>query len=140
MPFVLGLSLLALQGPSSKTPPEPAPPTSIAATRAAVPPVIDGKDDDAVWQQAPRITQFRVFRPTDGAIPKFQTEARVAYDVHNLYVFVRAFDPHPDSIVALLARRDVMTPSDVISIFIDSYHDRRTRGATDSRRSPGPTG
>ncbi len=126
MPFSLLLGLAALQGPTSKAQPEPAPPTSVAATRAAVAPVIDGKDDDAVWQQTPRITQFRVFRPTDGAIPKFQTEARVAYDAHNLYVFVRAFDPHPDSIVALLARRDVMTPSDVISIFIDSYHDRRT--------------
>src|SRR5258707_1343193 len=126
MPLSLLLGLAALQGPSPKSAPEPAPPTSVAATRAAIPPVIDGKDDDAVWQQAPRITQFRVFRPTDGAIPKFQTEARVAFDAHNLYVFVRAFDPHPDSIVALLARRDVMTPSDVISIFIDSYHDRRT--------------
>ena len=126
MPFSLLLGLAALQGPSSRAQPDPAPPTSVAATRAAVPPVIDGKDDDAVWQQAPRVTQFRVFRPTDGATPKFQTEARVAYDNHNLYVFVRACDPHPDSIVALLARRDVMTPSDVISIFIDSYHDRRT--------------
>jgi hypothetical protein len=28
--------------------------------------------------------------------------------------------------VGLLARRDVSTPSDLISIFIDSYHDRRT--------------
>ncbi|HET9706956.1 MAG TPA: DUF5916 domain-containing protein, partial [Gemmatimonadales bacterium] len=126
MPLALLLGLAALQGPSSKPKPDPAPPTSVAATRTTVPPVIDGKDDDAVWHQAPRITQFRVFRPTDGATPKFQTEARVAYDNHNLYVFVRAFDPHPDSIVALLARRDVMTPSDVISIFIDSYHDRRT--------------
>lgn len=94
--------------------------------RATVPPVIDGRDDDAVWQETPRISAFRVFRPVDGALPKFQTEARVAYDSRNLYVFVRAFDPHPDSIVGLLARRDVQTPSDLISVFIDSYHDRRT--------------
>jgi hypothetical protein len=33
--------------------------------------------------------------------------AKVAYDERNLYVFIRAYDPHPDSILAILARRDV---------------------------------
>lgn len=55
-----------------------------------------------------------------------RTAASVAYDARNLYVFVRAFDPHPDSIVSLLARRDEMPPSDRITVMIDSYHDRRT--------------
>jgi hypothetical protein len=41
-------------------------------------------------------------------------------------VFVRAFDPHPDSIIKLLERRDTFTPSDMVWIFVDSYHDRRT--------------
>ena len=41
-------------------------------------------------------------------------------------MFVRAFDPHPDSIIRLLERRDTFTPSDMIWLFIDSYHDRRT--------------
>src|SRR5213079_1566441 len=44
----------------------------------------------------------------------------------NLYVLVRAFDPHPDSIRALLARRDVRTASDEIKVLIDSYHDKRS--------------
>src|SRR5215471_9600559 len=52
MQFALLLGLAALQGPSSKPQPEAAPPTSVAATRAVVPPIIDGKDDDAVWKQA----------------------------------------------------------------------------------------
>ncbi|HEX7939843.1 MAG TPA: DUF5916 domain-containing protein, partial [Gemmatimonadaceae bacterium] len=47
-------------------------------------------------------------------------------DERNLYVLVRAFDPHPDSIRAFLARRDVSTASDEIKIYIDSYHDRRS--------------
>ena len=101
-------------------------PTGVAATRAAVAPVIDGRDDDAVWRSAPAITAFRVFRPVENGEPKFRTAAKVAYDAHYLYVFVRAFDPHPDSIVGLLARRDAMTPSDLITVFIDSFHDRRT--------------
>ena len=73
----------------------------VVATRATVAPVIDGRDDDAVWRTAPAITQFRVFRPVEDGEPKFRTEAKVAYDAHYLYVFVRAFDPHPDSIVGL---------------------------------------
>src|SRR5690348_3258422 len=43
-----------------------------------------------------------------------------------MYVFVRAFDPHPDSIITVRARRDYFTPSDMIWLFLDSYHDRRT--------------
>jgi Domain of unknown function (DUF5916)/Carbohydrate family 9 binding domain-like len=96
------------------------------AVRASTPPVIDGKDDDAVWREAPPITAFKQWQPTEGKEPRFKTEAKVAYDAANLYVFVRAFDPHPDSIIKLLERRDSFTPSDMIWVFVDSYHDRRT--------------
>ena len=100
--------------------------SSATATRADVAPVIDGKDDDKVWRVAPTISNFREWRPTEDKAPRFRTEAKVAYDAANLYVFVRAFDPHPDSIRQLLERRDTFTPSDMVWLFIDSYHDRRT--------------
>ena len=100
--------------------------TTVHATRATTPPVIDGRDDDAVWAAAPAIDQFLEAQPTEGATPKARTVARVAYDAHNLYVFVRAYDPHPDSIVRLLSRRDEPTASDHITILVDSYHDHRT--------------
>lgn len=91
-----------------------------------MPPVIDGRDDDLVWRSASVIDQFQEARPSEGARARVRTEARVAYDTHNLYVFVRAFDPHPDSIVGLLARRDQQTASDHITLMLDPYHDRRT--------------
>src|SRR5256885_12095622 len=97
-----------------------------SAVRAASPVVIDGRDDDAVWRVAPAISQFREFQPKEDGDPRFATEARVAYDDRNLYVFIRAFDPHPDSILKLLARRDVRAASDQLKIMIDSYHDRRS--------------
>lgn len=100
--------------------------TGATATRAEVAPTIDGTDDDAVWRIAPPITAFTQWQPTEGKKPRFPTEAKVAYDAANLYVFVRAFDPHPDSIIKLLERRDSWTASDMIWLFIDSYHDRRT--------------
>ena len=90
------------------------------------PPVIDGKDNDEVWRQAQVITTFRQFRPVEDADPTVRTEAKLAYDDRNFYAFVRAFDPHPDSILKLLARRDIRVCCDQIKIVIDSYHDRRT--------------
>jgi hypothetical protein len=107
--------------------PVPAPTdTGASAVRAEVPPVIDGKDDDQVWRTAPVITGFKQWQPTEGKESRFRTEARVAFDAANLYVFVRAFDPHPDSIIRILERRDTFTPSDMVWLFVDSYHDRRT--------------
>ncbi len=105
-----------------------APPTdtSATATRADVAPTIDAKEDDAVWKSAPVISRFKQWRPTEGKEARFKTEAKIAYDASNLYFLVRAFDPHPDSILKLLERRDSFTSSDMIWLFIDSYHDRRT--------------
>ena len=98
--------------------------TATAATAAAVRAthgvVIDGRDDDEVWRTAPAITQFREFQPRENGDPRFATEAKVAYDDRNLYVFIRAFDPHPDSILKLLARRDVRAATDQLKIMIDS--------------------
>ena len=97
-----------------------------AAVRALTAPAIDGSDADAVWATATPITAFREWRPTEDGEPRFKTEARIAYDAANLYVFVRAFDPHPDSILKILARRDAFTSSDMIWVMVDSYHDHRT--------------
>src|SRR5689334_1630492 len=96
------------------------------AVRATVAPVIDGKDDDAVWKSAPAYSDFVEFQPTEGKTPRYKTEFRAAYDDRNLYVFVRAYDPHPDSIMSALTRRDVRGSADQLKVMIDSYHDRRS--------------
>jgi hypothetical protein len=100
--------------------------TVATAISISVPPELDGRDDDAVWRGAPVIDAFRQFHPAEDGEPSFRTEARLAYDARNLYVLVRAFDPHPDSILPLLSRRDVRTNSDQIKVVIDAYRDRRT--------------
>jgi hypothetical protein len=99
---------------------------SAQATRARTAPVLDGRETDAVWASATQISAFRIYDPVEDGEPTMRTMAKVAYDDRNLYVLVRAFDPHPDSIVSLLSRRDVRTASDQIKIVIDSYFDRRT--------------
>ncbi|MEO5825665.1 MAG: DUF5916 domain-containing protein [Gemmatimonadales bacterium] len=127
MLFIVAIAL-AFQGDAnpSAVPSQDSMLRNVTATRAGVAPAIDGRDDDAVWKQAPRTVQFREARPAEDGLPQQQTAFQVAYDAHYLYVFVRAFDTHPDSIVSLLSRRDAPTASDQLSVFIDSYHDRRT--------------
>ncbi|HEX6557824.1 MAG TPA: DUF5916 domain-containing protein [Longimicrobiales bacterium] len=96
------------------------------ALRTAQAIVIDGLAGDAVWQMAPKLSGFTQFEPKDGGAPSFKTEFQVSYDDRNLYVFVRAYDPHPDSIRHALTRRDQRGPSDQIKVLIDAYHDKRT--------------
>ncbi|MHB1313287.1 MAG: DUF5916 domain-containing protein [Gemmatimonadaceae bacterium] len=114
------------QAPAGPAPAEPPRAPTVRATRAAAPPVLDGRDDDAVWRVAPVIDGFLESRPTEAAAPKQRTEARVAYDARNLYVFVRAYDTAPDSIVSVRWRRDDQTASDQLIVMVDSYHDKRT--------------
>lgn len=111
---------------STRARPSAAPTSRTSATRAAKAPTIDGVDGDEAWRVATVIDGFRQFDPVEDAEPSMRTEARITYDDRNLYVFVRAFDPHPDSIMSLLSRRDERTQSDYVRLIIDSYHDRRT--------------
>lgn len=101
-------------------------PRSTTATRAERAPVIDGRGDDAVWLKAPVVGGFRQWRPTEDADPVQRTEFKVAYDAEYLYVFVRAYDTHPDSIISQLARRDEEQANDEVVVMLDAYHDHRT--------------
>jgi hypothetical protein len=87
---------------------------------------VDGELNDAVWQSAPPITGFRQRDPNDGAAATYETEARVAYDATSLYIAVQAFDPEPAKIVGIRTRRDEGSPSDWVSVLVDSFHDRRS--------------
>src|SRR5256885_14190040 len=131
----IAVFLFTLQAAGSPPPQTNPNATTAVAQRANTAPVIDGKDNDEVWRLAPVIRDFRTFQPTEDSAPSFKTEARVAYDAHNFYVFVRAFDPHPDSIKKLLARRDVRICCDQIKIVIRS-EERRVGKECRSRWSP----
>ena len=115
----LSTRLSAQEAPSTRA-------TVGRALRATSAPAIDGRDNDAVWRDATPMTAFRQFEPGENLEPTFRTEARAAFDDRYLYVLVRAFDPHPDSLASLLSRRDVKTASDQLKIIIDAYHDGRT--------------
>ena len=89
-------------------------------------PVVDGKLDEASWLLAPVLADFLQRNPIEGAAPSESTEVRFLYSERDLYVAFRGFDRDPDLVYGRLIRRDGRTASDGFSIFIDSYHDRRT--------------
>lgn len=67
--------------------------------------VLDGKLDEADWQSAEVAADFFLNYPVDNAAPSFQSEARVTFDEHALYVsFVCYDDQRPDIVQSL--RRD----------------------------------
>jgi hypothetical protein len=88
--------------------------------------VLDGRLDDAAWRSAELAADFVQQRPTPGAPASERTEARVLFDAGALYVSLRMFDNHPDSLLAPLGRRDAGAYGDWAHVIIDSYHDRRT--------------
>src|SRR5205814_1855269 len=97
------------------------------ATRRQGDVVLDGSLDEKPCPNATVIKRFTQSHQQQGATPLQPTEVRVLYDDAALYVGVRMFDSHPDSIAAQLARRDAGgIYSDWVHVIIDSYHDRRT--------------
>jgi hypothetical protein len=99
----------------------------LTAARRTHPVHLDGVLDEPDWALAGVATSFTQRFPDPGKPATFQTEVRILYDADAIYVGARMFDPHPDSIVAPMARRD---PQDIYSdwfdVIFDGYHDRRT--------------
>jgi hypothetical protein len=89
--------------------------------------VMDGKIDDGPWAKAKAWDRFYEMYPLEKVEEKrVRTEARFAYDRHNLYVAVRAFDPDMSQLRAPFARRDnVLSDQDMIDVFIDPVGNRK---------------
>ena len=94
--------------------------------RIDTPPVIDGKLDDVVWQQAPSVTGFKTFFPDYGKDMPDPTVVYYAYDRENLYFAFRCFDSEPGKIKTSVTRRDNVRPDDWICINLDSFNDQQS--------------
>lgn len=121
-------SVVVAQTPTLKPPAVDTSARRVAyATRRAGEIHLDGKLDEAAWQGARAFSGFIQSYPKPNEKAPDGTEVRVLYDDAALYVGIRMFDAHPDSIAAQLARRDASgIYSDWVHLIIDSYHDRRT--------------
>jgi hypothetical protein len=97
---------------------------AIAGAGAAI--RVDGHLTEPSWSEAATTGDFQQREPSEGTPATQATDVRVLFDRDAMYVAVRAFDKEPDRVVGLLTRRDDSSPSDWVSVLVDSYYDRRT--------------
>jgi len=87
---------------------------------------LDGKLDDPVWSKAVGASGFLVSDPDRGAIPSEETTFKVAYDKDAVYFAVACLEKNPSKVSSNLSRRDKFSNSDLVSVYIDPYHDKTT--------------
>lgn len=108
--------------------------TVVAAAQESEPravtqaPVIDGRLNEDVWNQALVITDFHQRFPREGGSPTERTEVRMVYTPDALYIGFRAHDTQPARIEATVMRRDdtAVVNNDQFAIAIDSQNDGRS--------------
>jgi hypothetical protein len=86
---------------------------------------IDGTLDDAAWARAARLTGFSQYQPIDGRPAEERTEVLAWYSPSAVYFAIVAMDRHPGSIRATVADRDRLDQDDTVTIFLDTFNDRR---------------
>jgi hypothetical protein len=87
---------------------------------------LDGRLDEAAWRDAPEHGDFRQCEPLRGGDPSVETFFRVVYDDRAVYFGVRCPEADMSLVSNALSRRDDLRNSDIISIYVDPYHDRTT--------------
>ena len=104
-----------------------APVPSIQATRINGHSVdVDGRLDDPVWENGSSGSGFLQWDPDRGRTPSEETVFKVAYDDEAIYFAVACHEDDHQNINSSLSRRDNIRDSDMVSIYIDPYHDRNT--------------
>jgi hypothetical protein len=99
----------------------------VNAVRIAEAITLDGRLDEPVWMQAPPADDFLQKLPRNGAPATEKTVARFAYNDDNLYIGVVCLEAEPDKILIKDLKEDFdFMSTDLVQIFIDSLHDRRT--------------
>jgi hypothetical protein len=122
--FLIATQLFAQENSTAKN--QPSEVRSYQTQRLSTPPpVIDGKLDDACWQNNNWAGDFTQWIPKEGAKPSQKTTINIQYDDKNLYVAIRAYDNEPEKISKKAGRRDEFT-GDLVGIDLDTYHDHRT--------------
>jgi hypothetical protein len=94
--------------------------------KADTPPLIDGKLDEPLWQQAPQVTGFKTWTPDFGQLMSETTVVYYAYDSRNLYFAFRCFDRQPQQIKTSITSRDNIRREDWVCINLDSFYDQQS--------------
>ena len=95
---------------------------NVRPSRTSTPPTVDGRLDDAVWQDAAGITDFIQQQPLDGAPASEKSDVYIAYDSTNIYLAFHAHYEDPSIMRANRSDRDQAGRSDdVFSVYFDPF-------------------
>ena len=98
----------------------------IKAIRTETPPQIDGKLDDACWQNSAKTGGLIQFEPQRGEPATQPTTIYLVYDANKLYVAFECFKTDMDNLAANQTRRDSFFFSDDhVEVLIDTFLDGR---------------
>ncbi len=87
---------------------------------------IDGRLDEASWRDAPAGTGFTQYEPERRGVAGEQTVFKVVYDDDAIYFGVACLRANGTPVTSCLSRRDQITSSDLIRVYISPYHDLTT--------------
>jgi Domain of unknown function (DUF5916) len=106
-------------------------PKSLQALRITEPIQMNGTLNEPAWNLAPAASAFTQSWPDFGKPSSKQTDVKILYDDHFLYVgakmrHVQSEASGPAEIVRQVHRRDQESNSDWFSVSVDSLHDHRS--------------
>jgi hypothetical protein len=85
---------------------------------------LDGVLNEQGWTEAEIAGNFWQTFPFDTSLAQIQTQVRVTYDDHHLYVAAECFDPSPGNYIVQNLRRDWSYPrTDAFVVYIDPFCD-----------------
>lgn len=92
------------------------------APRADTAPVLDGKLDEPVWQQAPLVSGLTLYGKTDPV--DVQSSFRLLWDDEYLYLGIRNDEPNMDKFAPLVYAHDehAVFSGEAIEFFVDANH------------------
>jgi Domain of unknown function (DUF5916) len=87
--------------------------------------VVDGMLDEPVWRQAARLDGFKQYRPVDSRPAEDSTVVLVWYSPTAIYFGILAYDREPGLVHATVSGRDNIASDDEVTIYLDTFNDRR---------------
>lgn len=123
---MLGLIfLLALQSASPAPAPQAAQPHVVVPRIEVAESSVDGVLDESAWSRATRLSGFWQYQPSDGRPAEERTDVLVWYSPDAIHFGIIARDASPSTIRATVADRDNLDREDHVTIYLDTFHDRR---------------
>lgn len=86
---------------------------------------LDAALDEPAWRGAARLVGFSQYQPVDQRPAEEPTEVRVLYAADAIYFGIIATATDPGTVRATLSKRDNISNDDRITIYLDTFNDKR---------------